>query len=713
MLLLFLLMTVANSYSLDWKYHTNPNGMMIKSILSYDENLIFAGTDPWLKTSNKKSGIIKSTDGGLTWNQIDNAFLKNTVCSFLLKDRNNNIWAIIDESKIYKSSDLGETWVLKGEGFKSLEKMIEANNGNFIVVGSTDFLLSKDGGETWEHLVEGFLYIFDIAKTSNGDIFILPNENGIWKSTDNGESFFDFTQETLYDKNARVIFVDNSDNLWVSTWNAIYFSSDNGITWESRMNGLESNYKPKGKCYAQDPISGDVVLGTYGSVLQKFDIENNKWVNYSNNFPCRTVYALSFDNKGNLYVGDYASGIFISQDGGLNWLYPNTNVGTKIVTQLFNYNDRLFIGNYDGSVYELKDEEVSSKPIRFATPIAGNVMSIYYTKNGSLFISIYSDDFYRSSDYGKTWEKLYNIYNFRPYTYTEKQDTIFAGAGLSSNVKGIFFSTDDGTTWNNENSNISNHDIRILKKNHDEQMIAGTSKGVFIKNAITHTWDETSFPKRAPFDIVTNSVGDIFVGYHNNDYTSIYKSDNNGLTVSEITLPIIIKKMIVIDNESSSMMDDVILAADSSWYIISDSKINTSYESFPAPQNGLTIWSLTYNKSRNSIFAGYFYGLYELNLNTTSVNLRNPILNTFAIFPNPATEYIEIAVDVNPTVNRRVDEGAEIKIFNTLGECVMTAPTALPSTGSGSGNFRIDVSHLPRGLYYVRIGNRTQMFVKM
>lgn len=571
-LLLFLIFGFANSYSLDWKYHTNPNGMMITSILSFDENLIFAGTDPWLKTSNKKSGIIKSTDGGLTWNQIENSFIKNSVCSFLLRDKNDNIWAIIDKRLIFKSSDLGETWVLKGGG-KSLEKMIEADNGNFIVVGSTDFLISKDSGETWEHLVEGFLYIWDITKTKNGDIFILPDKNGIWKSTDNGESFFDFTKETLYDKNARVIFADESDNLWVSTMVAIYFSSDNGITWVSRMNGLVSNYKPKGKCYAQDPISGDVLLGTFGSVLQKFDIENNRWVDYSSNFPCRTVYALSFDIKGNLYVGDYASGIFISQDGGINWLYPNTNVGTKIVTQLFNYNDRLLIGNYDGSVYELKDEEVSGKPIRFATPIAGNIMSIYATKNGSLLISYYSDDFYRSSDYGKTWVKLYDIYNFRPYTYTEKQDTIIAGASFNSLKKGIFFSTDDSITWSNENSNISNHEIRILKKNHEEQMIAGTNKGVFIKNAITQTWDETSFPNRDPFEIVTNSVGDIFVGYHNNDYTSIHKSNNNGLTVSEITLPIIIKKMIVIDNESSSMMDDIVLAADSSWYIIQDSKM--------------------------------------------------------------------------------------------------------------------------------------------
>ncbi|MCO5251306.1 MAG: T9SS type A sorting domain-containing protein [Candidatus Kapabacteria bacterium] len=58
-------------------------------------------------------------------------------------------------------------------------------------------------------------------------------------------------------------------------------------------------------------------------------------------------------------------------------------------------------------------------------------------------------------------------------------------------------------------------------------------------------------------------------------------------------------------------------------------------------------------------------------------------------------------------------EVSAVQVFNTLGECVMTAPTAHPSTGSGSENLRIDISHLPRGVYYLRIGNQTQMFVKM
>jgi hypothetical protein len=82
------------------------------------------------------------------------------------------------------------------------------------------------------------------------------------------------------------------------------------------------------------------------------------------------------------------------------------------------------------------------------------------------------------------------------------------------------------------------------------------------------------------------------------------------------------------------------------------------------------------------------------------------------LYPNPATEYIEIAVDINPTVNRRVDEISEIHIFNTLGECVIELAD-VQHLGDVGHLQRINVSHLPRGVYYIRIGSRTQMFVKV
>ncbi len=80
------------------------------------------------------------------------------------------------------------------------------------------------------------------------------------------------------------------------------------------------------------------------------------------------------------------------------------------------------------------------------------------------------------------------------------------------------------------------------------------------------------------------------------------------------------------------------------------------------------------------------------------------------IMPNPAYEYIEINLDRWTPPGRW--SPSDIQIFNTLGECVNHF-TPHPSTDSGSENSRIDISHLPRGVYYIRIGSRTQMFVKV
>ncbi|MCO5251187.1 MAG: T9SS type A sorting domain-containing protein [Candidatus Kapabacteria bacterium] len=102
----------------------------------------------------------------------------------------------------------------------------------------------------------------------------------------------------------------------------------------------------------------------------------------------------------------------------------------------------------------------------------------------------------------------------------------------------------------------------------------------------------------------------------------------------------------------------------------------------------------------------YFYNSIRLPVSVFEGTMSE---NLFTIFPNPATEYIEISSPfINPTVNRGIDESSDIKIFNTLGECVVTVETRHAVSLQ-----RIDISHLPCGVYYLRIGSRTQMFVKI
>ncbi len=95
--------------------------------------------------------------------------------------------------------------------------------------------------------------------------------------------------------------------------------------------------------------------------------------------------------------------------------------------------------------------------------------------------------------------------------------------------------------------------------------------------------------------------------------------------------------------------------------------------------------------------------------------------DSFTVFPNPASEYIEINIGADSRWQsfdklRMTEDGREewdIQIYNVLGECVSNLTNALvntPLTPLERG-IRIDVSRLAVGMYFVRIGNEFQKFV--
>jgi hypothetical protein len=90
--------------------------------------------------------------------------------------------------------------------------------------------------------------------------------------------------------------------------------------------------------------------------------------------------------------------------------------------------------------------------------------------------------------------------------------------------------------------------------------------------------------------------------------------------------------------------------------------------------------------------------LFSLNPPTQIVENKNKS-SSLLIYPNPATDYIEVSGG----------DGA-IKIYDLLGVCVLTHPMPLSREGEQS---RIDVSALPAGVYFVRVGGQMYKFVKI
>ena len=83
------------------------------------------------------------------------------------------------------------------------------------------------------------------------------------------------------------------------------------------------------------------------------------------------------------------------------------------------------------------------------------------------------------------------------------------------------------------------------------------------------------------------------------------------------------------------------------------------------------------------------------------------------IIPNPAEEFIEIS-NINPTLQRGVARNTDIRIFNVFGEVVSTPKNLTPDPSPNSrGEVRIDVSGLPSGVYFVRVGDKVGKLVKI
>ena len=81
----------------------------------------------------------------------------------------------------------------------------------------------------------------------------------------------------------------------------------------------------------------------------------------------------------------------------------------------------------------------------------------------------------------------------------------------------------------------------------------------------------------------------------------------------------------------------------------------------------------------------------------TSVQENNEQL-TVNIFPNPANDIINVAFN-NPI------SYSNIAIYNIYGQKVLVSQIF-------GNDLQVDVSHLSAGVYFIRIGSRTQAFIK-
>lgn len=343
-----------------------------------------------------------------------------------------------------------------------------------IILFQIAFTYSK-GSDIW-HETNGPYggRITTIEKNSKGDIFAGTYRNGIFKSTDKGESWFisdtgiSEHQEHLIGKRIKSIICVNNDLLFTLTYgDRLYCSKNDGDSWEDIFKediGIgDIDFDNEDNLYLSVLFGGDRDRGLY-----KFSDYGQTW-NPIIFFNKKKVYHISIVDSiifvyADLIHNDNKEGIFKSLDNGKTW---TKTIDTEFYPVYFfkAITEKIIFLKADGYLYKSYNGgyNLERDSLRF---ILNDEKSMFLSENGRLFAAGYkywgNQNFtlpiYCSLDTGKTWEFMYEEENSVYFTaFMEYENSIIAGK-----YDGIHVSMDLGKSWKKSSYGLRNIEVNDI-----------------------------------------------------------------------------------------------------------------------------------------------------------------------------------------------------------------------------------------------------------
>lgn len=405
--------------------------------LEYHEGALYAGLR---RFNGVPQGMWKSIDNGDSWTHI--GFLNNAEPTKILSF-NGSLFVGTTSHGFYKSTDGGNTWSSKNGGLNNhqyflVRRLFEGTNNSLIAVTDISILKSDDAGENWAVSVNGINEMgSDAFGAIDETVFMSSSEGGIFKSTDDGQSWTDINPDGII----ALQYVKVMESiLWLTNSSAegINFTSgDNGDTWHFIT-------PPSGTSF-QSYIEHNQYLfvttnAQHGGIARSADL-GQTWEPLSVNNGA--VAPKSLKRFGNaIYVGDHNTGhIWRSTDNGQTWT----------ATGATGFPWGAAVTGKDNYVYLSGD---SAYPGIFRSNDNGLTFTLLEDKG---FIEVYSNYVHhkwmnpvtlnwttrRSYDYGDTWENVSGkFFGGNQYYLNQANGLLYA----SSNNQ-LFQSADDGNTW--------------------------------------------------------------------------------------------------------------------------------------------------------------------------------------------------------------------------------------------------------------------------
>lgn len=230
-------------------------------------------------------GVYKSTDTGQSWILLN----EKVYSAITLSSQNADIVFLANESEgILKSIDGGNTWEQKNSGLRVgrplTEIVIARTNENLLIVTSEgDYVyLSNDGAENWTRVRNGLesrdFIAAAISNTLNTELYVAPKNGGIFKSSDEGQNWDNISNNlpTSLVVNDISINPNEEQNILLCTRQGLFISNSGGETWEgpiafSAFDGeATSDVMPNNINFSQSSTN-ILIVSTDGGVFKSED----------------------------------------------------------------------------------------------------------------------------------------------------------------------------------------------------------------------------------------------------------------------------------------------------------------------------------------------------------------------------------------------------------------------------------------------------------
>lgn len=507
-------------------------------------------------------GIYRSTDGGATWSVTNfnpvtmnwgGLGTNNRIYKIAYHPTVPNLIFVGTSSGIYRSTDNLSTWTQLLTSADIVDIQFHPTNPNIIYLYD-DYYWSPNQNVVMRSTNMGVSYTTSATLTGNsnkrGYLSVSPvcpsclyfaSDNGIWKSTDEGQTFTFISNPSSGAGGFTVSDQDTSKMLY--GYLDLFGSNDGGQTFNQVAywsQGTAASFNNGHYVHADlrtaQSINGSYYVGTDGYLCKTVD-NGATWQILSQGTGIRENYSLgvSQSNHYRTIVGSQDNGTSINtrqswiefygadgmagvitplnhdwmigslQNGGRrrtktggqtqDGVTPPGQSGSWIAPLLIDPNNQMHVYSFGTNVY--KSENFGSTWDTLAlNQVSGSIQEAAIAYNNTNIMAISrGSNLKRSTDGGATFTSISNglpNYSITDVTFAPNNDSILIvtyGRHQNDNKK-VYISYNLGATWTNITYNLGNMPIRSVAIDHSNtsNIYLGAEIGVYTKPLTGTTW---------------------------------------------------------------------------------------------------------------------------------------------------------------------------------------------------------------------------------